>query len=71
MLICCSCSTQKCLPEIEYRDSVRIEYRLDSVYHYERDSIYLDRSSDTIYKEVFHWRYKDKIVLMHDTIYNN
>ena len=71
MLVCLSCSSQKCLPDIEYRDSVRIEYKLDSVYHYERDSIYLDRSADTIYKEVWHWRYKDKIVEKTDTIYNN
>ena len=61
-----SCKT---IHEIEYvyRDSIRTEYKLDSIYFYERDSIYLDRSSDTIYKEVWKWRYKDKIKEIHDT----
>lgn len=56
-------------------DSVKIEYRYDSVYIYERDSIYIDRyrSSDTVYitKEKWSIRYKDKEVAVHDTIYRD
>lgn len=56
-------------------DSVKIEYRYDSVYLYERDSIYIDRyrSNDTIYltKEKWLIRYKDKEVAVHDTIYRD
>ncbi len=53
-------------------DSVRVEKRIDSVYIYERDSIYVDRwrSNDTVYLTTEKWltRYKDKIVEIHDTI---
>lgn len=66
------CKTiQPCIPTEVVRDSVRLEYKLDSIYLYERDSIYLDRTKDTIYKEVYRYRYKDKIVLKHDTIYKD
>lgn len=62
-------------PTTIVRDSIRVEYRLDSVYLYERDSIYIDRyrSNDTVYitKEKWLTRYKDKIVLQHDTIYRD
>lgn len=72
ILLCVyGCSSIKCLPEVEYKDSIRIEYKLDSIRFYERDSIYIDRSKDTIYKEVWRWRNKDKIVLQHDTILKN
>lgn len=68
------CAAQKPLVKIEYRDSVRIEQRLDSVYLYKHDSIFIDRwrSNDTIYitKERWAVRYKDKIVEIHDTITN-
>lgn len=53
-------------------DSVRVEYRLDSIYLYERDSIYVDRwrENDTIYITTEKWmtRYKDVIKIQHDTI---
>ena len=66
------CKVQEpCIPIEVVRDSIRTEYKLDSVYFYERDSVYLDRTKDTIYKEVFKYRYKDKLILKHDTIYQD
>lgn len=54
------------------RDSIRVEYRLDSVYVYQHDSIFRDRrrSGDTVYVTVEKWqtRYKDKLREVHDTI---
>ena len=68
-----SCKT--CVPIVEVRDSVRVEYKLDSVYVYQHDSIFRDRwrNGDTIFVQVEKWqtRYKDKIVLQHDTIRAN
>ena len=67
-----SCRTMQVVPTAHERDSVRIEYRLDSVYILERDSVWVDRykSNDTIYitKDVWKWRYKDIISEVHDTI---
>lgn len=49
-----------------------MEYKLDSVYVYQHDSIFRDRwrDGDTVFVQVEKWltRYKDKIVLVHDTI---
>ena len=68
-----SCKT--CVPIVEVRDSVRVEYKLDSVYVYQHDSIFRDRwrNGDTIFvvQEKWQTRYKDKIVLQHDTIRTN
>ena len=65
-----SCKSQ--VPLTQTRDSVRVEYRLDSVYIYKHDSIFRDRwrSGDTIYVTVEKWltRWKDKTVEIHDTI---
>lgn len=64
------CASTK--PLTNTRDSVRIEYRLDSIYVYKHDSVFRDRwrAGDTIYVQVEKWctRYKDKIVIQHDTI---
>lgn len=68
-----SCKT--CVPIVEVRDSIRTEYKLDSVYLYKHDSIFRDRwrNGDTVFVQVEKWqtRYKDKIVLQHDTIRTN
>lgn len=59
-------------PIANTRDSVRVEYRLDSIYLYERDSVYVDRyaKNDTIWVTTTKWqtRYKDVIKEVHDTI---
>lgn len=64
------CKVQK--PIQQTRDSVRVEYRLDSVYVYKHDSVFRDRwrAGDTIYITTEKWRtqYRDKIVERHDTI---
>ena len=63
------------MPIVEVRDSVRTEYKLDSVYVDQHDSIFRDRwrNGDTVFVQVEKWqtRYKDKIVLQHDTIRTN
>lgn len=68
-----SCKT--CQPIVEYRDSVRVEFRHDSVYVYQHDSIFRDRwrSGDTVFVQVEKYKtlYKDKIVEVHDTIKNS
>lgn len=62
----------KPIENTERRDSVRVEYRLDSVFVFNHDSVFIDRwrSNDTIYitKERWAVRYKDKIVEQRDTI---
>lgn len=71
LLFCAvGCKTQP-LPT-NTRDSVRVEFRYDSVYIYQHDSIFRDRwrSGDTTYIVTEKWRvlYKDKIVEVHDTL---
>ena len=72
-ILCSSCKT--CVPVVEIRDSVRVEYKHDSIYEYKHDSIFRDRwrSGDTVYVNVERWaiRYKDKIVEVHDTVATN
>lgn len=64
------CAAQK--PINQTRDSVRVEYRRDSIYVYERDSIFRDRwrAGDTVFVTVENWkiRYKDKTKEVHDTV---
>lgn len=68
-----SCKT--CVPIVEVRDSIRTEYKLDSVYVYQHDSIFRDRwrNGDTIFVQVEKYKtlFKDKIVEVHDTIATN
>lgn len=58
-----------CAPRVQYitkvqHDSIYIHnVKTDSVYV--KDSIYIDRSGDTIYKEVWRWRTKE--IALHDT----
>lgn len=58
-----------CAPRIQYitkvqHDSIYIHnVKTDSVYV--KDSIYIDRSGDTIFKEVWRWRIKEQFI--HDT----
>lgn len=42
-------------------------YQHDSIYLYERDSIFTARQADTIYVEKWKWRYRDRIQQVHDT----
>lgn len=64
-----ACKTQQpCLPQTITRDSVRVQYRTDSVYLYERDSIFVQQRADTVYLTRYTTRYKDVLRLQHDTI---
>ena len=64
-----SCRTvSPCVPETITRDSVRVEHRLDSVYLYERDSIFIHENAYTVWVERWKTRYKDVLKIQHDTI---
>lgn len=75
VLIITANGCKTCQPIIETRDSIRVEFRHDSVYIYQHDSIFRDRwrSGDTVFVALEKWqtRYKDKIVQVHDTIRTN
>ena len=57
-----------CVPETITRDSVRVEYKLDSVYLYERDSIFVHAKKDTVFVERWKTRYKDVMKIQRDTV---
>ena len=71
MLLWClqACTTTKCLPVTEYRDSVVVRLQHDTIQTYEKDSIYIHQKGDTIYRERWSIRYRDKVVERHDTIF--
>ena len=72
LLTFAGCKTVQGVSQTATRDSVRVEYRLDSVYVWQHDSIFRDRwrAGDTVYVTLTQYKtlYKDKIVLQHDTI---
>ena len=69
-LLCfCSCKTvAPCIPETITIDSVRVEYKLDSVYLYERDSVFVHEKRDTVFVERWKTRYKDVLKIQRDTV---
>ena len=64
-----------CSPRILVRDVVRdsliVRTTLDSVYLYEKDSIFVKQKGDTVWLERWSIRYKDKLVEKKDTAYIN
>lgn len=40
-MFCTSCNVQDCIPETIVRDSIVTEYKLDSIYLYEKDSVFI------------------------------
>lgn len=66
-----SCKTVDCLPEVVYRDSIRTEYIHDSIYRYERDSIFIHQKADTVWLEKYTTRYKDVLKVERDTIWRD
>lgn len=71
ILLCfSSCKVQQPLQQTQ--DSVRIEFRHDSIFVWKHDSIFRDRwrAGDTVYVTVEKYKtlYKDKVVEVHDTI---
>ena len=66
-----SCKTCECYPTIEYRDSIVTRLQHDTIQTYEKDSIYIHQRGDTVYRERWSIRYRDKVVERHDTIYQS
>lgn len=62
------CKTCECLPSIEYRDSIVTRYHHDTIQTYEKDSIFIHAKGDTVWRERWSIRWRDKIVERHDTI---
>lgn len=63
------CKTIDCIPETIVKDSIRTEYKLDSIYLYEKDSVFIKEKSDTVFVEKYITRYKDVLKIERDTIY--
>ena len=63
------CKTCDCIPETIIKDSVRLEYKLDSIFLYEKDSIFIKEKADTVFVEKWKTRYKDVLKIERDTIY--
>ena len=66
-----SCKTVDCIPEVIYKDSIRTEYIHDSIYRYERDSIYIHQKADTVWMEKYITRYKDVLKVERDTVWRD
>ena len=66
-----SCKTVDYIPEVVYRDSIRTEYIHDSIYRYERDSIYIHQKADTVWLEKYITRYKDVLKVERDTVWRD
>lgn len=66
-----SCKTCECFPSIEYRDSIVTRYRHDTIQTYEKDSVFIHARGDTVWRERWSIRWRDKIVERHDTIYQD
>ena len=72
-ILCCvffgGCKTvAPCIPETITIDSVRVEYKLDSIYLYEKDSIFMHEKRDTVFVERWKTRYKDVMKIQRDTV---
>lgn len=64
-----SCRTvSPCVPETVVRDSIRVQHVLDSVYLYERDSVFVHANRDTVWVERWKTRYKDAVRVERDTV---
>lgn len=67
-----SCKTVQPISTDVHNDSVRVEYRHDSVYLCRHDSVFVDRwrAGDTVYIATEKWstRFQDNFVQVHDTI---
>lgn len=74
LLLACvlrGCKTCECLPSVEYRDSIVTRYHHDTIQTYEKDSIFIHAKGDTVWRERWSIRWRDKIVERHDTIYQD
>ena len=69
VLMLSGCKAQDCIPETIVRDSIRTEYKLDSIYLYQRDSIHIREKADTVFVNKYVTRYKDVLKIERDTIW--
>ena len=65
------CKTCECFSSIEYRDSIVTRYYHDTIQTYEKDSVFIHARGDTVWRERWSIRWRDKIVERHDTIYQD
>ena len=65
------CKTCECLPSVEYRDSIVTRYQHDTIQTYEKDSVFILIKGDTVWREHWSIRYRDRVVVRHDTIYKD
>lgn len=65
------CKTCECLPSVEYRDSIVTRYQHDTIQTYEKDSVFILIKGDTVWREHWSIRYRDRVVVWHDTIYKD
>lgn len=68
LLFFSGCSPRVLVREV-VRDSLIVRTKLDSVYLYEKDSIFIKQKGDTVFFERFSIRYKDKLIEKKDTTY--
>ena len=64
-----SCKTVDCIPETIVRDSIVTEYKHDSTYIYQHDSIFIKEKADTVFVNKYVTRYKDVMKIERDTIW--
>ena len=70
LLFTSGCSPRILVREV-VRDSLIVRTTLDSVYLYEKDSIFVKQKGDTVWLERWSIRYKDKLIEKKDTAYIN
>ncbi len=70
LLFISGCSPRILVREV-VKDSLIVRTTLDSVYLYEKDSIFVKQKGDTVFLERWSIRYKDKIIEKKDTTYIN
>lgn len=63
------CKAQDCIPETIVRDSIVTEYKHDSTYIYQHDSIFIKEKADTVFVNKYVTRYKDVMKIERDTIW--
>lgn len=68
-LMLVGCKSVDCIPETIVRDSIHTEYKLDSIYLYQRDSIHICEKADTVFVNKYVTRYKDVLKIERDTIW--
>src|SRR5574344_689669 len=68
LLFFSGCSPRILVREV-VKDSLIVRTTLDSVYLYEKDSIFIKQKGDTVFVECWLIRYKDKIIEKKDTAY--